>query len=70
MLRDVVDGLAGAAARAGVALDVEDDPHVDVPLRRRMLRIVAENLPRTRSATPATGASCTFTVARQATFAS
>ena len=46
VLQDVVAGLAGAAERAGVDLSVEGDPQVDVPLRPRMLRVVAENLDR------------------------
>jgi signal transduction histidine kinase len=33
-----------AAARAGVQLQIGGDPDVDLPLRPRMLRIVAENL--------------------------
>jgi two-component system phosphate regulon sensor histidine kinase PhoR len=44
VLEDVVRDLRDAAARAGVELHVEGDPLVDVPLRPRMLRIVAENL--------------------------
>jgi signal transduction histidine kinase len=44
VLEDVARGLAGAAERAGVTLTVEGDPLVDVPLRPRMLRVVAENL--------------------------
>jgi two-component system phosphate regulon sensor histidine kinase PhoR len=44
LLEDVVRGLETAAARAGVELGVEGDPLLDVPLRPRMLRIVAENL--------------------------
>jgi signal transduction histidine kinase len=44
VLEDVVHGLDDAAARAGVQLAVTGDPHVTVPLRPRMLRIVAENL--------------------------
>jgi signal transduction histidine kinase len=44
VLEEVVLGFEDSAARAGVALAVEGDAHVDVPLRPRMLRIVAENL--------------------------
>jgi two-component system, OmpR family, phosphate regulon sensor histidine kinase PhoR len=42
VLEEVVDALSNAAARAGVTLAVEGDG--DVPLRPRMLRIVAQNL--------------------------
>src|SRR5437763_4412267 len=44
VLESVLDELGDAAARAGVTLAAEGDPHVDVPLRPRMLRIVAQNL--------------------------
>jgi len=44
MLEDVASDHAGAAARAGIEIVVGGDPLVDVPLRPRMLRIVAENL--------------------------
>jgi two-component system, OmpR family, phosphate regulon sensor histidine kinase PhoR len=44
VLEDVLRRLDDAAGRAGVVLAVEGDPFVDVPLRPRMLRIVAENL--------------------------
>jgi signal transduction histidine kinase len=44
VLEDVVREHDDAAARAGVELAVHGDAHVDVPLRPRMLRMVAENL--------------------------
>jgi len=44
LLEDLAGELGHAAARAGVQLVVEGDPLVDVLLRPRMLRIVAENL--------------------------
>jgi len=44
VLEEVVRSAEDSAARAGVALRVEGDSSVDVPLRPRMLRIVAENL--------------------------
>ncbi len=44
LLEDLARDLGHAAARAGIEIVVEGDPHVDVPLRPRMLRIVAENL--------------------------
>jgi signal transduction histidine kinase len=40
----VLDEHADAAARAGVGLEASGDQGVDLPLRPRMLRIVAENL--------------------------
>jgi signal transduction histidine kinase len=44
VLESVVDSLRDAGRRAGVELAAEGDPTVDLPLRPRMLRIVAENL--------------------------
>jgi signal transduction histidine kinase len=44
VLQQVVEELDDASARAGVTLRAEGDPDVDLPLRPRMLRIVAENL--------------------------
>jgi signal transduction histidine kinase len=42
LLEEVVDGLAGAAGRAGISLRITGDG--TLPLRPRMLRILAENL--------------------------
>src|SRR4029453_57606 len=44
ILEQVTEHLDDAAARAGVTLRVAGDPEVDLPLRPRMLRIVAQNL--------------------------
>jgi signal transduction histidine kinase len=44
VLEEVVGELSSSAARAGLALRADGDPAVDLPLRPRMLRIVAENL--------------------------
>jgi signal transduction histidine kinase len=44
VLENVARELEGAATRAGLELSVEGDADVDVPLRPRMLRMVAENL--------------------------
>ncbi len=44
VLQEVLDEHEDAAARAGVRLEAAGDPNVDLPLRPRMLRIVAENL--------------------------
>jgi signal transduction histidine kinase len=43
-LRSVVAALDDRAARAGVALSVEGPDDVELPIRERMLRVVAENL--------------------------
>jgi len=44
VLREVLDEHADSAARAGVGLEAAGDPAIDLPLRPRMLRILAENL--------------------------
>jgi two-component system, OmpR family, phosphate regulon sensor histidine kinase PhoR len=44
LLQDVVGELEPAAARAGVTLAVEGDASTELPLRPRMVRIVAQNL--------------------------
>src|SRR3954468_3471803 len=44
LLEEVVAAHDDAAARAGVRLEAGGDPDVDLPLRPRMLRVIAENL--------------------------
>jgi len=44
ILREVVDSLRESAERAGVSLAVEGGARVRLPLRPRMLRVIAENL--------------------------
>ena len=69
VLDGVRRGLEDAAARAGVELAGDGDPAVDVPLRPRMLRIVAENLAENAIRYAGHGARFTFTVARAGDFA-
>ena len=69
VLQDVVAGLAGAAERAGVDLSVEGDSQVDVPLRPRMLRVVAENLTENAIRYAGHGAQFTISVQRAGEFA-
>lgn len=44
VLKEVRDRLADSAERADLAIRVEADASVELPVRRRMLQIVAENL--------------------------
>jgi two-component system sensor histidine kinase SenX3 len=60
LLEEVISENADSAARAGVTLRAAGDPTVDVPLRPRMLRIVAENL--TENAVRYAGHGSTFTL--------
>jgi signal transduction histidine kinase len=69
VLEDVVRDLAGAAGRAGVELLAEGDPDVDVPLRPRMLRMVAENLTENAIRYAGHGSHFLLTVQRAGDFA-
>jgi signal transduction histidine kinase len=44
ILEDVAEQFAERAARAAIAIRVGGDPSIDLPLRPRMIRVVAENL--------------------------
>lgn len=65
VLQEVVRRLDDSAARAGVTLAAEGDPLADVPLRPRMLRIVAENLAENAIRYAGHGARFTLTVVRE-----
>ncbi len=65
VLREVVDELASSSARAGIAMRAEGDPSVDLPLRPRMLRIVAENLAENAIRYAGHGATFKLTVQRR-----
>ncbi|HEX4520790.1 MAG TPA: HAMP domain-containing sensor histidine kinase [Gaiellaceae bacterium] len=60
VLEQVVEELEPRGVRAGLALKAEGDPSIAVPLRPRMLRIVAENL--TENAIRYAGHGATFTL--------
>ena len=60
-LEAVVAELADRAARAGVALEVEGDPSLELPLRPRMLRVIVQNL--AENAIRYAGPGSTFTLA-------
>jgi two-component system sensor histidine kinase SenX3 len=59
-LREAVESLAEQGDRAGVSLAVEGDEEVDLPLRPRMLRVVARNL--AENAIRHAGEGSTFTL--------
>lgn len=60
-LEAVVGDLDERASRAGVALAVEGDPSLELEIRPRMLRVVAQNL--AENAIRYAGAGATFTLA-------
>jgi signal transduction histidine kinase len=68
LLEDVTTALGDSAARAGIDLAVEGDPLVDVPLRPRMLRIMAENLAENAIRYAGHGSTFTFAVSRAGEF--
>jgi signal transduction histidine kinase len=65
ILRDVAEGLAEPAARAGVTLDVVGDDDAELPLRPRMIRVVAENLLENAIRYAGPGATATLQVKRE-----
>lgn len=64
VLQETVAGLADPAERAGVRLSAEGDAELELPLRPRMLRAVAENLAENAIRYAGEGASFALTVER------
>jgi len=69
VLAGVLDELTDAAERAGVTLSIEGDPNVDVPLRPRMLRMIAQNLAMNSLRYAGHGARFTFSIQHAGEFA-
>jgi signal transduction histidine kinase len=65
VIEQVVEQMDDAAARAGVTLRATGDHDVDLPLRPRMLRIVAENLAENAIRYAGHGATLTLSVAAE-----
>jgi signal transduction histidine kinase len=65
VLSEVVEELSSSSARAGITLRAEGDDSVDLPLRPRMLRIVAENLAENAIRYAGHGATFTLSVERR-----
>ena len=68
VLEGVLEELSGAAARAGVTLAAEGDADIDVPLRPKMLRMIAQNLAENAIRYAGHGAHFTFTIHRAGAF--
>jgi two-component system phosphate regulon sensor histidine kinase PhoR len=64
LLREVAEELAESAARAGVTLRVEGDEDAELPLRPRMIRVIAENLLENAIRYAGPGATASLTVER------
>ena len=69
VLASVLDDLMDAAERAGVTLTAEGDPNIDVPLRPRMLRMIAQNLAMNSIRYAGHGSRFTFSIQRAGDFA-
>jgi len=65
VLEGVAHELEAASARADVTLTVEGDEDVDVPLRPRMLQMVAENLAENAIRYAGEGSHFTFSIRRE-----
>jgi two-component system phosphate regulon sensor histidine kinase PhoR len=68
VLEGVLEELSGAAARAGVTLAAEGEADIDVPLRPKMLRMIAQNLAENAIRYAGHGAHFTFTIQRAGAF--
>jgi two-component system phosphate regulon sensor histidine kinase PhoR len=62
ILEEVTESLAERAARAGIALRVEGDEALELPLRPRMVRVIAENLAQNALRYAGPGAEFTLSV--------
>jgi two-component system sensor histidine kinase SenX3 len=65
VLEQVAGEFESSAARAGLTVQAAGDPDVDLPLRPRMLRIVAENLAENAIRYAGHGATFTMSVTRE-----
>jgi signal transduction histidine kinase len=65
VLEEVGEGLEERAARAGMRVAVAGDPGLEVPLRERMLRVVAENLGENALRYAGHGSTFTLSVERE-----
>lgn len=64
ILREIADEYAERAARAGVTLTVGGDDAIELPMRPRMIRVVAENLTQNAIRYAGPGASFTLSLSR------
>jgi two-component system phosphate regulon sensor histidine kinase PhoR len=62
ILEEVVESLAESAGRAGLTLRAEGDPEAELPLRPRMIRVIAGNLAENAIRYAGPGSTFTLTV--------
>jgi two-component system phosphate regulon sensor histidine kinase PhoR len=65
ILAEVAESLAEQGARAGVALRVEGDPEAAIPIRPRMIRVIATNLAENSIRYAGPGATFTLAIERE-----
>jgi signal transduction histidine kinase len=65
VLEQVIDELDSSATRAGIAVRAVGDRSIDLPLRPRMLRIVAENLAENAIRYAGHGSAFTLSITRE-----
>ena len=65
LLEEVAAAVAEQAARAGVSVRATGDPKAEVPVRPRMIRVIATNLAENAIRYAGAGATCTLSVSRE-----
>jgi two-component system, OmpR family, phosphate regulon sensor histidine kinase PhoR len=65
LLEEVVEAVAEQAARAGVAVRATGDPEAEIPLRPRMIRVIATNLAENAIRYAGAGATCTLSISQE-----
>jgi two-component system, OmpR family, phosphate regulon sensor histidine kinase PhoR len=65
ILAEVGESLTEQAARAGVVLRVQGDPELEIPIRPRMIRVIATNLAENAIRYAGPGASLTLSIDRE-----
>jgi two-component system, OmpR family, phosphate regulon sensor histidine kinase PhoR len=64
ILEEVAESVAEQAARAGVSVRVHGDADAEIPIRPRMIRVIATNLAENAIRYAGPGAICTLSIAR------
>jgi two-component system, OmpR family, phosphate regulon sensor histidine kinase PhoR len=65
ILNQVAESLSEQAARAGITLDVSGDPEVAIPIRPRMIRVIATNLAENAIRYAGPGTTLTLSIERK-----
>jgi two-component system phosphate regulon sensor histidine kinase PhoR len=65
LLEEVAEAIAEQAARAGVSVRGVGDAQAEIPLRPRMIRVIATNLAENAIRYAGPGATCTLSVSRE-----